>query len=320
MSYAKIVGVGSYLPDKILTNKDLESFVDTSDEWIVERTGIKQRRIAAEGETTGDMALVAARRALEDSAMSAEDVDLIVLATSTADQIFPATACYVQNELGANGGIAFDVQAVCSGFVYALDIADKYLRSGTVDSALVIGSETFSRILNWQDRGTCVLFGDGAGAVALKRDDQPGIEHSVLHADGSHIALLQVPGGVSKGLSSETDGFIEMRGNEVFRFAVVHLAQIVEEVLETSGYTVADVDWIVPHQANSRIITAAAKRLGFPLEKVIRTVDLHGNTSAASIPLALDCGVKDGRITKGDLVLFEALGGGFTWGASLVRM
>ena len=321
MKHARIVGTGSYLPERVLTNRDLEALVDTSDAWISERTGIRERRLAADGETTGDLALAAARQALDAATVEASDLDLIVLATATPDQIFPATACAVQDRLGANGCAAFDVQAVCSGFVYALDIVDKYVRAGGCQRALVIGAETFSRILNWDDRTTCVLFGDGAGAVVVAADDRPGVVASSIHADGAHIPLLQVPGGVSRGLTDPgCHGFIEMQGNEVYRYAVTTLSGIVHEVLDGSGFTTADIDWIVPHQANIRIIASAAKRLGVPMDKVVTTVDRHGNTSAASIPLALDVAVRDGRIGAGDLVLFEALGGGFTWGATLVRM
>jgi len=321
LKYARIIGTGSYLPERVLTNRDLEAIVETSDAWITERTGIRERRIAADGETTGDMALAAAREALAAAGVTPGELDLIVLATATPDQIFPATACYLQDRLGANGCAAFDVQAVCSGFVYALDIVDKYVRAGGARRALVVGSETFSRILNWDDRTTCVLFGDGAGAVVVGADDRQGVIASAIHADGAHIPLLQVPGGVSRGLTDPgCHGFIEMQGNEVYRYAVTTLSGIVHEVLEGSGYTTADIDWIVPHQANIRIISSAARRLGVPMDKVVTTVDVHGNTSAASIPLALDTAVRDGRITPGQLVLFEALGGGFTWGAALVRM
>lgn len=320
MTYARIAGTGSYLPERVVTNHDLEKTVDTSHAWIVERTGISERRIAAEGEFTSDLAHRAAERALDAAGLSASDVDLIIVATTTPDQTFPSTACRLQALLGANGCIAFDMQAACSGFVFALDVAQKYLCSGAVRNALVVGAETMSRLIDWNDRATCVLFGDGAGAVVLRGDVETGILNSRLHADGEHIAMLEVPGGVSRGFHAPGSASIHMQGNEVYRFAVTHLAGIIGEVLEGTGFTPADLDWVVPHQANIRIISAAARRLGLPMERVVTTVDRHGNTSAASIPLALDCAVRDGRIKRGQLLVFEALGAGFTWGATLLRM
>jgi len=317
-----IYGVGGYLPERILSNADLAGMVDTSDEWIVERSGISERHIAAEGEMTSDLALAAARRALAHAGMDASEIDLIVLATATPDQTFPATATRVQAALGITRGAALDVQAVCTGFVYALAIADNFLRLGQFRCALVIGAETFSRILDWQDRGTCVLFGDGAGAVVLKAETASGtlrdrgILTTHLYADGRHHDLLYVDGGPS---STGTTGHLRMNGKEVFKHAVTNMAGAVKEALSATGLCTADIDWIVPHQANKRIIDATAKKLGIPPEKVVQTVSLHGNTSAASIPLALSCAVEDGRIQKGQLVLMEGMGGGFTWGSALVR-
>lgn len=317
-----IRGSGSALPAKVVTNAELAQRVDTTDEWIVERTGIRQRYIAGEGETTSSLATEAARAALEDAGIDAKSIDLIVLATATPDNTFPATATKVQNALGCNGGIAFDVAAVCSGFLYALTTADSLIRTGTAKRALVIGAETFSRILDWEDRTTCVLFGDGAGAVVLEAsetDDSKGagLLGSRLHADGGQHDLLYVDGGPS---TTQTVGHLRMRGREVFRHAVVNLAEVLGEVLEDSGVSVDEIDWVVPHQANKRILDATAKKLGIASEKVIVTVDQHANTSAASVPLAFDVARKDGRIKSGDLVMFEAMGGGFTWGACLARM
>ena len=312
-----VQGVGSALPKRELTNKELAATVDTSDEWIVERTGIRTRYVAGEGETTGSLATEAARRALESAGIVATDIDLIVLATATPDQTFPSTATKVQAALGINDCIAFDVHAVCTGFLYALSVADSMLRSGNADHALVIGAETFSRILDWEDRGTCVLFGDGAGALVLRAEEgERGILATKLHADGRHNDLLFVDGGPS---TTGTVGKLRMKGREVFRHAVVNLADVLNEVLEAAGLTAADVDWVVPHQANARILDATAKKLGLPPEKVVVTVDRHANTSAASVPLALDTAVKDGRIKRGDLVVLEAMGGGFTWGAAALR-
>ena len=317
-----ITGTGSALPARAVSNAELAQTVETTDEWIVERSGIRNRYIAGEGETTGSLATEAARRALEAAGIDAKAIDLIVLATTTPDQTFPATATTVQAALGCNGGIAFDVQAVCSGFLYALGVADSMLRTGMASRALVIGAETMTRLLDWEDRGTCVLFGDGAGAIVLEAQDSDaevgsGILATRLHADGAHNELLYVDGGPS---TSGTVGKIRMRGKEVFKHAVTNLADVLREVLEGSGIDAAQVDWVVPHQANARILDATARKLGLPPEKVVVTVDRHANTSAASVPLALDAAVRDGRIRKGQIVVLEAMGGGFTWGASLLRM
>ncbi|WP_374405027.1 beta-ketoacyl-ACP synthase III [Pelagerythrobacter sp.] len=316
-----VKGSGSALPRTVVSNADLAARVDTSDEWIVERTGIRQRYLAEPDETTSTLAIEASRKALDAAGIAAKDIDLIVLATATPDQTFPATATIVQHALGCNGGIAFDVAAVCSGFLYALATADSMLRTGMGERALVIGAETFSRILDWEDRTTCVLFGDGAGALVLEAqdvaDDGPGLLATNLHADGEHNELLYVDGGPS---TTQTVGHLRMRGREVFRHAVVNLASVLENTLAEAGYAPDDLDWVVPHQANARILDATARKLGLPAEKVIVTVDRHANTSAASVPLAFDVGVRDGRIKPGDLVMFEAMGGGFTWGASLVRL
>ncbi|WP_427969894.1 beta-ketoacyl-ACP synthase III [Altererythrobacter sp.] len=321
MIRSAITGSGSALPQRCVSNEELARQVDTSDEWIVERTGIRQRYIAGEGETTSSLAIEAARKACEDAGIDSKSIDLIILATATPDNTFPATATRVQDALGCNGGIAFDVAAVCSGFLYALATADSMLRTGMAKRALVIGSETFSRILDWEDRTTCVLFGDGAGAVVLEAresdTDGAGVISSSLHADGAQHELLYVDGGPS---TTQTVGHVRMRGREVFRHAVVNLAQVLGEVLEESGLSIADVDWLVPHQANARILDATARKLGIDPERVVVTVDRHANTSAASVPLAFDTARKDGRIKPGDLVMFEAMGGGFTWGASLIRM
>ncbi|TWJ06987.1 beta-ketoacyl-ACP synthase III [Altererythrobacter ishigakiensis] len=322
MKRAVIRGSGSALPAQVVTNADLAERVDTTDEWIIERTGIRQRYIAGEDETTSTLAIDAARAALDDAGIDASDIDLIVLATATPDNTFPATATKVQHALGCNGGIAFDVAAVCSGFLYALTTADSMMRTGLASRALVIGAETFSRILDWEDRTTCVLFGDGAGAVVLEAVDAEdaagaGVLASRLHADGAQHDLLYVDGGPS---STQTVGHLRMKGREVFRHAVVNLADVLGEVLEEEGISSSDIDWVVPHQANKRILDATAKKLGIPGEKVVVTVDQHANTSAASVPLAFDVARKDGRIKSGDLVMFEAMGGGFTWGACLARM
>jgi 3-oxoacyl-[acyl-carrier-protein] synthase-3 len=312
-----IAGVGSALPKREVTNEELSNSVDTTDEWIVERTGIRSRYIAADGETTASLATEAARRALEHAGVDAREIDLIVLATATPDQTFPSSATKVQAALGIDDCIAFDVHAVCTGFLYALSVADSMLRSGNARKALVIGAETFSRILDWEDRATCVLFGDGAGALVLGVEDgDRGILATRLHADGRHNDLLFVDGGPS---TTGTVGKLRMKGREVFRHAVVNLAAVLNEVLEVAGLTAADVDWVVPHQANARILDATAKKLGLPREKVVVTVDKHANTSAASVPLAFDTAVKDGRIKRGDLVVLEAMGGGFTWGAAALR-
>ena len=317
-SYSRIVGTGSYLPEKILTNRDLELAVDTTDEWIQTRTGIRQRHIAADGEKTSDLALRASRSALDAAGITAADLDLIVVATTTPDVVFPSTACFLQAKLGAHNCPAFDVQAVCSGFVYGLSTADQFLRSGQYRNALVVGAEIYSRILDWSDRATCVLFGDGAGAVVLRRDSAPGILSSHLHADGAYANLLSVPGTVCGGKVTGRP-LLQMDGGGVFKFAVKALDDLVEEALAANGMQKSDIDWLVPHQANIRIIQASAKKLGLSMEKVVVTVDRHANTSAASIPLALDEAARDGRIRAGQHVLLEAVGGGFTWGAVLVK-
>ncbi|MCL6729152.1 beta-ketoacyl-ACP synthase III [Sphingomonas hankyongi] len=312
-----VAGVGSALPKRRIDNEELAQRVDTSDAWIVERTGIKSRYIADDSETTASLATEAAKRALEHAGVSAAEIDLIVLATATPDQTFPSSATKVQAALGINDCIAFDVHAVCTGFLYALSVADSMLRSGNAQRALVIGAETFSRILDWEDRATCVLFGDGAGALVLSAEETDGgILATKLHADGRHNDLLFVDGGPS---TTGTVGKLRMKGREVFRHAVVNLADVLNEVLQGAGLTSADVDWVVPHQANMRILDATARKLGLPPEKVVVTVDKHANTSAASVPLAFDAAIKDGRIKRGDLVVLEAMGGGFTWGAAALR-
>ena len=320
--YSKIIGTGGYLPEKTLTNADLENMVETSDEWIVARTGIKERHIAAEGETTCDMAFEASRKALESAGISHSDIDLIIVATTTPDLIFPSTACLLQEKLGIHGSPAFDIQAVCTGFVYALAVADKFIKSGSSKCALVVGSETISRIIDWTDRGTSILFGDGAGAVIVKASDEPGIISTHIHSDGQFKSLLHVPTGVSKNYQDVIEGnaYVEMKGNEVFRMAVNTLGRIVDETLEHNNMKKSDIDWLVPHQANIRIINATAKKLGMSLDNVVVTVDRHGNTSAASVPLALDEAVRDGRIKTGETVMLEAFGGGFTWGSVLLKM
>ena len=312
-----VAGTGSALPKRRVDNEELAKQVDTSDQWIVERTGIRSRYLAADGETTASLATDAARRALDHAGVEAGDIDLIVLATATPDQTFPSSATKVQAALGIDDCIAFDVHAVCTGFLYALSVADSMLRSGNASKALVIGSETFSRILDWEDRATCVLFGDGAGALVLAAEEgERGILATKLHADGRHNDLLFVDGGPS---TKGTVGKLRMKGREVFRHAVVNLADVLNEVLVEAGLSAADVDWVVPHQANARILDATARKLGLPAEKVVVTVDEHANTSAASVPLALDAAVKDGRIKQGDIVVLEAMGGGFTWGAAALR-
>lgn len=321
MTYARITGTGAYLPDKIYTNADLERMVDTSDAWIVERTGIRKRHIAAEGENTCDLAEHAARQAIAAAGLQTADIDLIIVATTTPDQVFPSTACLLQRRLDIHGPAAFDVQAVCSGFVYALAIADKFIRTGAARHALVVGAETLSRIVDWTDRTTCVLFGDGAGAVVLSASEQAGIISTHLHADGAYESLLSVPKGISSSYDAVIQGevYIQMQGREVFKVAVNTLGRIVDETLEAAGMTQADIDWLVPHQANVRIINAMGKKLSLPAERVIVTVQDHANTSAASIPLALDTAVRDGRIKKGDTLFLEAFGGGFTWGSALLK-
>jgi 3-oxoacyl-[acyl-carrier-protein] synthase-3 len=315
-------GCGAYLPERILTNAELATTMDTSDEWIQQRTGIRQRHIAADGELTSHLAIKASQRALDQAGVQGSDLDLIVLATATPDLTFPATATRVQAALGMTKGAAFDVQAVCAGFIYGLSVADSMIKSGLASTALVIGAETFSRILDWNDRGTCVLFGDGAGAVVLKAEQGEGTSHDrgilahTLHSDGRQHDILYVDGGPS---STRTTGLLRMEGKEVFKHAVVNMAAVVGEVIEKAGLTAADIDWLVPHQANKRIIDGTGRKLGLPPERVVLTVDKHANTSAASIPLALEVAVSDGRIKRGDLLLLEGIGGGLAWGASLVR-
>jgi len=320
---SRVIGTGGYLPARVLTNADLAARLETRDAWIIERTGIRQRHIAAEGELTSDLAVAAARPALEAAGLGADDIDLIVLATATPDQTFPATATAVQAKIGMTRGAAFDVGAVCSGFLYALGVADSMLRAGQAKTALVIGAEVFSRILDWEDRGTAVLFGDGAGAIVLRAEQaaiDEGAAHGVLavrlHSDGRYSDLLYVDGGPA---STGTVGKLRMKGREVFRHAVVNLADVLVETLAAANLTPADVDWLIPHQANLRILEATAKKLHLPIERVIVTVDAHANTSAASVPLALDVAVRDGRVKAGDLLLLEAMGGGFTWGAAAIR-
>lgn len=316
MKHSRIAGTGSYLPEKILTNADLERMVDTTDEWIVSRTGIRERHIAAEGEFTSDLALQSARRAIQAAGIDADDIDLIIVATTTPDRIFPSTACLLQDKLGVSNCPAFDIQAVCSGFVYALATADNFIKAGAAKCALVVGAETMSRITDWTDRSNSILWGDGAGAVILTASKEPGILSCHLHADGSYANLLHVPSGVS---SQKGGGTIVMEGNSVFKVAVNTLDTIVDETLAANGLEKTDIDWLVPHQANIRIIQATAKKLGMSMERVVVTIDTHGNTSAASIPLALDAAVRDGRIKRGETILMEAFGGGFTWGSVLLK-
>ena len=316
--YARIIGTGSYLPARALTNADLEKMVETTSDWIVERTGIRERHIAAEGELTSDLALKAAEHAIEAAGIDAGEIDLIVVATTTADRVFPSTACILQAKLGiANACAAFDVQAVCSGFIYAVSVANNFIRAGQARLALVVGAETLSRITDWSDRGNCILWGDGAGAVLLQAAAEPGILATHLHADGRYQDLLFVDGGVS--LKTEGTCHMRMSGNAVFKMAVNTLDAIVDETLEANGLAKSDIDWLVPHQANIRIIQATAKKLGMDMERVVVTVDRHGNTSAASIPLALDTAVREGKIRRGETVLLEAFGGGFTWGSVLLK-
>lgn len=322
MRHSKLIGTGSYLPEKVLTNEELESMVDTDHDWIMARTGIAERRIAAADEFTCDLAEKASREAIKAAGISSGDIDLIVVATTTADQVFPSTACLLQHRLGVEGPPAFDVQAVCAGFMFALDIADKFIRTGSASCALVVGAETFSRIIDWSDRRTCILFGDGGGAVILKADTEPGILSTHLHSDGRFKDLLCVPAGISKNYEAIQSGtaFTTMEGSEVFRWAVTAMADLVEETLQANSLSREEVDWLIPHQANVRIINAVGRRAGFPSDKVIVTVDHHGNTSAASVPLALDESIRNGTINAGELVLMEGFGGGFTWGSALIRI
>lgn len=321
MIYSRIVGTGGYLPEKILTNHDIEAMVDTSDQWITERTGIKKRHIAEKDETTCDLAEIAARQAMEAAGVDSEEIDLIVFATTTPDRVFPSTACLLQQRLDIHGCTAFDIQAVCTGFIYALGVADKFIRSGSHRSALVVGAETMSRIIDWTDRDTCVLFGDGAGAVVLGASKEPGILSTHLHADGQYNELLSTTGGITEVNGEENNDpiYLTMQGNEVFKMAVNTLGRIVDETLAANNMQKSDVDWLVPHQANIRIINATAKKLKMNMDHVVVTVAEHGNTSAASVPLALNEAVRDGRIKRGDTLLLEAFGGGFTWGSALLN-
>lgn len=319
MRYSRITGTGGYLPERVLTNADLERMVDTTDGWIVSRTGIRKRHIARDDETTCDLAERAAHRAIEAAGIRLNDIDLIVLGTTTPDIVFPSTACLLQQRLDIHGCAAFDVQAVCTGFIYALAIADKFIRTEAAQCALVIGAETYSRIVDWTDRTTCVLFGDGAGAVVLQSSHEPGILSSHLHADGQYQELLKVPGGLSYGPHQGSNAYVKMQGNEVFKIAVNILGRIVDETLAANNLTKRDMDWLVPHQANIRIIAATAKKLDMPMSRVIVTIGEHANTSAASVPLALDQAIRDGRIKRGEILLLEAFGAGFTWGSVLVK-
>jgi len=321
VTYARIAGIGSFLPEKVVTNKDLEQVMDTTDEWIQERTGIKRRHIVADNEFTSTIGVEAARRAMDDAGVGPEDIDLIVVGTCTPDKVFPSTACIIQHQLGIRGSAAFDVNAACSGFVYGLDLANRYIRTGGAKTALVIGAETLSRITNWEDRGTAVLFGDGAGCVVLQASDEPGILATHIHADGQFEDLLQVPCGISTGYDKTQAGeaFIQMNGNAVFKRAVATFDSMARETVADLDGELGDIDWFVPHQANMRIIKAAAKKLGMSMDRVIATVDEHANTSGASIPLALDSAVQDGRIKRGDTLLFAAFGAGFTWGSAMIK-
>lgn len=319
MIYSRIAGTGSYLPEKVLSNHDLEQMVETNDQWIQERTGIKKRHIVADDETTTDLAFNAAQKAIEAAGIKNADIDLIIIATTTPTRIFPSTASLVQEKLGINGCPAFDIQAVCTGFVYALTVADKFIKSGSVKNALIIGAESLSRIVDWTDRNTCVLFGDGAGAVVLQASEETGILSTHIHSDGQYNALLSVPTGPGSVESADAKPFIEMQGNDVFKIAVKTLSSIADETLAANNVARSDIDWLIPHQANIRIIKATAKKLSLPMDRVVVTVDEHGNTSAASIPLALDTAVRDGRIQRGETLLLEAFGGGFTWGSALLN-
>lgn len=318
--YARIIGTGSYLPEKVLTNADIEKIVDTSDQWIRERTGIRQRHVAAEGQTTCDLAEQAARRAMEDTGLKATDIDLLLVGTTTPDVVFPSTACLLQHRLGMAECGAFDINAACSGFIYALSVADQYIRAGNARNVLVVGAETLTRMIDWTDRGTCVLFGDGAGAAVLTADKEPGVLSTHIHANGGYGDLLKTDVGVSRGFKAEAGGgvTVSMKGNEVFKVAVNTLGRIVDETLAANKLEKEDLDWLIPHQANLRIIQATARKLKMSMDQVVVTVDRHGNTSAASVPMALDEALRSGRIRRGDRLLLEAFGGGFTWGAALV--
>lgn len=322
MTFSRVIGTGSYLPEKRLTNSDLERMVDTNDEWIRIRTGICERRIAADDQFTCDLAEQASLKAIEAAGINNSDIDLIIVATTTADQVFPSTACLLQHRLGIEGPPAFDVQAVCAGFMFALDVADKFIKTGSARCALVVGAETFSRIIDWTDRRTCILFGDGAGAVVLKADNEPGVLSTHIHSDGKYKDLLCVPVGVSinYNLVHQGQAYTTMEGGEVFRWAVTAMSDIIDETLLANNMSKEEIDWLIPHQANIRIINAVGKRAKIPSEKVIVTVDRHGNTSAASVPLALDEAVRDGRIKPGEHILLEGFGGGFSWGSALIRM
>ena len=319
MIYSRIAGTGSYLPEKVLSNHDLEQMVETNDQWIQDRTGIKKRHIVADDETTTDLAFNAAQKSIEAAGIKNADIDLIIIATTTPTRIFPSTASLVQEKLGINGCPAFDIQAVCTGFVYALTVADKFIKSGSVKNALIIGAESLSRIVDWTDRNTCVLFGDGAGAVVLQASEETGILSTHIHSDGQYNALLSVPTGIGSVENADAKPFIEMQGNDVFKIAVKTLSSIADETLAANNMAKSDIDWLIPHQANIRIIKATAKKLSLPMDRVVVTVDEHGNTSAASIPLALDTAVRDGRIQRGETLLLEAFGGGFTWGSALLN-
>ncbi len=316
--YSRIIGTGSYLPERVMTNFDLEKMVDTSHEWIVTRSGISERRVAADGQMTSDLALQASRKAIEAAGVGLDEIDLIIVATTTPDQIFPSTACILQDKLGIKQGAAFDMQAVCAGFIYALTTADMYIRTGQARTVLVVGAETLTRLLDWKDRTTCVLFGDGAGAVVLQASEEQGIINTRLRADGSQRGMLEAPGYIGGG-AVQGNPYIQMDGQGVFKFAVKVLSEVVEEVLADTGLTSSSIDWLVPHQANIRIMEATVRKLGLDSDKLVVTVDRHGNTSAASIPLALDTAVRDGRIKPGQHVLLEGVGGGFTWGAVVIR-
>ena len=318
MIYSRITGTGSYLPHKVLSNHDLEKMVDTNDQWIQERTGIKKRHIIADGETTTDLAFNAAKKAIEAAGIENTEIDLIIVATTTPTKIFPSTASLVQEQLGISGCPAFDIQAVCTGFIYALTVADKFIKSGSAKNALIIGAECLSRIVDWNDRNTCVLFGDGAGAVVLQASEETGILSTHIHSDGKYNGLLSVPTGPGS-IDTDAKPYIEMQGNDVFKIAVRTLSSIADETLSANNLSKKDIDWLIPHQANIRIIAATAKKLGMSMKQVVVTVDQHGNTSAASIPLALDVAVRDGRIQRGETLLLEAFGGGFTWGSVLLN-